>query len=113
MNDRFKYIRFETEEGLDRIIIFSPTPKHSTIRRYFERWKPVSAGFVRQAPDGIVAYGDSCSLGVGSLDEDTDMMRKYFGKIDEPMLCDLPVRKVMIDPPKLNFLQRVKAVFTG
>lgn len=60
-----KYVRLE---GSDNVIFFGESMEHSSIGNHFN---VKSAGFCKVRDKKVTCYGDSYSLGIGSLEDDS------------------------------------------
>jgi hypothetical protein len=69
MDTKQKYVRLGE---YDQIIIFPTIIEHSD----FKSMKPISAGFCYVHTDKVVCFGNSISLGLKSMDDDTLMATK-------------------------------------
>jgi len=71
----------------DTPVIFDEATDHSCIANALAGVNApnvVSAGFVRFTPDGLVCYGKSTSLGIGSAgDVDSKLINKMLGVHDD------------------------------
>ena len=75
MRDELKYIIFKE---FNKIIIFSPIIEHKELK-YIGKIK--SAGFIAIGDSKCVCYGQSISLDVKSMKEDSDIATKHvFGE---------------------------------
>lgn len=75
MDRRQKYVRVEQYDG---IIIFPMFIEHSE----FKRLKPISAGFCYVGADEINCFGDSFSLGLKSMPDDSFHATKQILGVD-------------------------------
>ena len=66
--------------GAEVPMLFPENVQHSDfacwIKQSVPASKPVSAGFVRQGADGLVAYGKSLSLNISSRESDTALVKQ-------------------------------------
>lgn len=70
---KIKYIRTNNDE----FILFPSTITHSEFKDY----KPISAGFVQIRNNEVVCFGNSFTLGLESLPEDSLLAtRQYFSQ---------------------------------
>ncbi|MBE0454864.1 MAG: hypothetical protein IBX58_14430 [Roseovarius sp.] len=64
-----KYIRLEN----DRMIVFPRDIEHRHVAEQ-QPWRTISAGFLD--PEYMVCFGESMSLGIGGLPDDTEILRR-------------------------------------
>ena len=74
---KMKYVIFSMN-GIEVPVIFTGLTAHSYMTEKLSDWKPVSAGFVSLTEDGLIAYGDSVTLGISSREEDTQIINRFF-----------------------------------
>lgn len=70
MAEQLKYIRLGG--GLDEIVIFPMTLEHSS----FEEMNPISAGFCIICNKSVKCYGESVSLELNSMSDDSNLATK-------------------------------------
>lgn len=85
MYNKNKYVRFDD----DTFVVFSNEIAHIYASQgpmklgkwepKTERRKPISAGFISLSKAGVFCEGASESLGLISLPDDTELLRKFFG----------------------------------
>lgn len=75
---KMKYIIVKDEFGIKKAVLFPESIPHATFRRTFR--EIVSAGFVRFLDDGYMPYGESISLNLVSIPEDTEIINNSFPK---------------------------------
>ena len=72
---KLKYVRLK---AYDEIIIFPMLLEHST----FKNLNPISAGFCYIDQDKVSCFGESVSLGIGGLEDDTQQATKQVFGVD-------------------------------
>lgn len=78
-----KYIRFKSlVYSRDTIITFDKKTPHFEMARILQKgeFDVISAGFVRDTPEGIECYGESVSLRTRMQPDDTEVLRKQMNK---------------------------------
>lgn len=76
MKQKIKYVRLGR---YDEFIFFPGTIEHKT----FKHLNPISAGFCSfHTPNEVCCYGDSFSLGLKSMEDDTKLATKQMYGID-------------------------------
>jgi hypothetical protein len=73
-----KYIKFESTTGDHPFFIFNVGIPHKAVARALMGFgEPMTAGVVKESPEGLCCEGHSESLGVKSAPEDTQLLRDY------------------------------------
>jgi hypothetical protein len=78
-----KYIRYKSKVFGDCILTFPESISHREyswmVSKQFPGWELISAGFVSLEENKIECYGESETLKIKSLKEDSDILKRQFG----------------------------------